>query len=201
MNSKFTNARIVVSEKTNKKTSDEAKKPFCKVCYDAKQTGYDTHYLRSGDNVVCPYLLSLECGYCHNKGHTVKYCSVLKGNQAKISSGIPPRPKARVSNEETADGWTVRTRNPIPGKFLVLGLENEDKNIGGQPTTKNPYVVLEDNTVEEPQIQTLDNVQEFPALSIPAPIPAPVSAAARSWASIAAGMAPISKANWNDWSL
>jgi hypothetical protein len=58
-------------------------KPFCKVCFDAGKT--DTaHFVRKTPDpkspVVCPTLLALQCRYCDQAGHTVKYCAVLKKN-------------------------------------------------------------------------------------------------------------------------
>ena len=65
--------------KNNKNTV----KPFCKVCFDAGKT--DTaHFVRKTPDpkspVVCPTLLALQCRYCDQAGHTVKYCAVLKKN-------------------------------------------------------------------------------------------------------------------------
>lgn len=57
-------------------------KKFCKMCFDAKREGYDTHYLKdfTGPEVkiVCPYLLALQCNYCKEQGHTISYCPILK---------------------------------------------------------------------------------------------------------------------------
>lgn len=67
----------------NSKNYNNKPKPFCKVCFDAGKT--DTaHFVRSSPDpkskVTCPTLLALECRYCAQVGHTVKYCSVLKKN-------------------------------------------------------------------------------------------------------------------------
>ena len=56
-------------------------KPFCKVCFDAGKA--DTaHFIRKTPDpksqVTCPTLLALECRYCFQHGHTVKYCTVLQ---------------------------------------------------------------------------------------------------------------------------
>jgi len=61
-----------------------AQKPFCKVCHDAgkPESEYTSHFVRSDlgpkSKVVCPTLLSLECRFCFETGHTVSFCSVLK---------------------------------------------------------------------------------------------------------------------------
>ena len=57
---------------------------YCKVCHDANKTEaeYRSHFTRETHDptsrVICPTLLALECRFCYKKGHTVKYCSVLK---------------------------------------------------------------------------------------------------------------------------
>jgi len=57
--------------------------PFCNMCFKAgkSEKEYKSHWLRDrpgpGGVVVCPYLLSIECRYCHEKGHTVSRCPVL----------------------------------------------------------------------------------------------------------------------------
>lgn len=76
-----------MSYKTYNQTTanNSTKTPFCKVCYDAKRSDYNTHYLKDFKGpspvVVCPYLLALKCNYCKNSGHTVSYCEVLKAKK------------------------------------------------------------------------------------------------------------------------
>jgi len=59
----------------------QTKKPFCKVCHDAglSEAEYTSHYVKSDlgpkGKVVCPTLLKQNCRYCHQSGHTVKFCS------------------------------------------------------------------------------------------------------------------------------
>jgi hypothetical protein len=59
-------------------------KPFCKVCKDAgkSRSVYTSHYTRENPSrqskVVCPLLLSQTCNYCHQPGHTIRYCSILR---------------------------------------------------------------------------------------------------------------------------
>ena len=56
------------------------KNKFCKVCYDAclSESEYTSHWVKDKPGkygkIVCPYLLSLECRYCKEKGHTPKHC-------------------------------------------------------------------------------------------------------------------------------
>ena len=73
----------------NTKSYQPTKIPFCKICYDAKRPGYDTHFIRSSPRpdgvVVCPYLLSLNCVFCGQSGHTISYCT-LKSQENSIKS-------------------------------------------------------------------------------------------------------------------
>ena len=73
----------------NTKSYQQTKSPFCKICYDAKRPGYDTHFIRSSPGpdgvVVCPYLLSLNCVFCGQSGHTISYCT-LKSQENSIKS-------------------------------------------------------------------------------------------------------------------
>jgi hypothetical protein len=56
--------------------------PFCPVCKSAGKPfeEYTSHFVknRPGGSVICPTLLNQECNYCHEKGHTIKYCPKLK---------------------------------------------------------------------------------------------------------------------------
>ena len=50
---------------------------FCKVCFDASKSDYNTHNVKdSASNVVCPLLLNTKCHKCGYFGHTTKYCKL-----------------------------------------------------------------------------------------------------------------------------
>jgi len=65
------------------------RKPFCKVCQDAgkPESDYTSHYVRSlpdkqgNTTILCPTLLSTECRYCYELGHTAKFCPVLEARK------------------------------------------------------------------------------------------------------------------------
>ena len=49
--------------------------PFCKVCFDAGNDNYATHYVKSLDGVLtCPTLRNQSCLRCGRTGHTSSYC-------------------------------------------------------------------------------------------------------------------------------
>ena len=113
MNSNFKN------NQTNNKP-----KPFCKVCADAGKT--DTaHFVRSSPDpksqVLCPTLLALECRYCSQTGHTVKYCALLKKNNKDKE-----REHRRVFNTTPAPTTTTTQKNN--NKFALLDDDDEEIN-------------------------------------------------------------------------
>ena len=70
----------------SKKLNTPAYKTFCKVCQDSGKTEkeYTNHNVRDiKGKTVCPTLLAQECRNCYKKGHTVKYCSLLKAAPEK----------------------------------------------------------------------------------------------------------------------
>lgn len=74
------------SRKNSAKTTMHQKK-FIPTCAFCKQLGkeYKGHMMRNPDGVVvCPQLLNNECRYCHEKGHTPKYCPVLQAKDKRI---------------------------------------------------------------------------------------------------------------------
>jgi len=75
---------------------------FCNMCFKAGKpaSDYKSHSVKVKGKVVCPYLLSIECRYCHEKGHTPSGCPVLKRKKRAANealkkydvSGLPPMP-------------------------------------------------------------------------------------------------------------
>lgn len=68
--------------------------PFCPCCKSAgkSETEYTSHFVKDKPGpdgvVVCPTLLGQECKYCHEKGHTPKFCPKLanRGKTKRVSS-------------------------------------------------------------------------------------------------------------------
>jgi hypothetical protein len=74
------------------------KQPCCKVCKDAgkSETDYSSHWPRDDDgNTICPTLLAQECRYCHESGHTVKYCKKLAQHKASEEKGKHQEDRAK----------------------------------------------------------------------------------------------------------
>ncbi len=97
---------------------------FCKVCYDAgkEQAAYSNHYVRDriGGNVVCPLILSQNCKYCKEVGHTPSHCPVLQKKQ----QGMAKQTKQPATQQQT--------KQPAPLKVAEK-----------QPRKQNYYTALE----------------------------------------------------------
>lgn len=105
-------------------------KKFCKMCFDAKRDGYDTHYLKDFTGpevkVVCPYLLGLQCNYCKEQGHTISYCPILK-----TKGTVKPVAKHEPRKNETGTGGAgtriyslyTEVQAPYPAKDWLFDRE------------------------------------------------------------------------------
>ena len=70
--------------KSNTINTNVKRTPFCKVCIDAglPKSVYESHWVKTQEGkVCCPTLLEQSCRYCKVKGHTVKFCNILKQEQ------------------------------------------------------------------------------------------------------------------------
>jgi hypothetical protein len=162
-----------VANKFSNNNANNAKKPFCKVCFDAGKA--DTaHFIRKTPDpksqVTCPTLLALECRYCLQHGHTVKYCTVLK-QQDKADS----KHRRVIGNQNQNLNLNLK-QNPAQikntNKFAVFEDEDELELIQ-QLEQQHISVALEQqfptlNTLTTQtlatQMLTQDNLQ-FPTLS------------------------------------
>ena len=96
----------------------------CKVCMDANKpkSVYSSHRVKQNGVVVCPTLLSQECKYCHKKGHTVKFCSVLEKENERKKKQL-----ADGSADNNKKSQRVEFKEPISttNRFTVLGEQDE----------------------------------------------------------------------------
>jgi hypothetical protein len=147
--------------------------PFCKVCKDAGKTEseYTSHWpresVRHDSAVVCPTLLSQECRYCHECGHTKKWCPVLAEKEED-------RRQARLSKErQERDSWTGKFDS---GEVVIAGAGGHrsakirfTNSSGGRPICTNAFGAVSDSSDDEetkngPHAFVPSNV-EYPALS------------------------------------
>jgi len=138
------------STKTDTKTDT---KKYCKVCHDAgkSETEYLSHFIRESrdpnSKIVCPTLLSLECRYCSNKGHTIKYCKILEKN------------KNMSSRQERINNYHKTEKNDVKYKvssniFDNLGSESEEED-------------EEFSDIRAPNSTLSDNFSEICSKSVP----------------------------------
>ena len=84
---------------------------FCSYC-KAKglpESVFTSHFVKDkpvGGKVCCPELLKNECGYCHEVGHTPRFCPKLKARDARRKAGAKrakaPRAKSVARNANGA---------------------------------------------------------------------------------------------------
>ena len=114
----------------NSKTS--VYKTFCKVCQDAGKTDkeYTNHNVRDRTGkTVCPVLLAQECRNCYKKGHTVKYCPLVKA-EAKKPYEAP-----------------VKTQQPkSKNVFMLLESDSEEDEV---EQVVNEFPVLNQQEIKE----------------------------------------------------
>ena len=121
------------------KQQNTMKKPFCKVCYDTGKSAeiYNNHFVKDIPGpkgvVICPTLLSLECRYCKQKGHTVSKC---------------PAVAEKRSHKKYVKTTTVPEKNdkkPTPkrntNRFDLLETDDETPD---EPKETTPEVEIED---------------------------------------------------------
>jgi len=99
---------------------------YCKVCADAKKpiNEVTNHNVKSVKGVVlCPTLLSQECRYCKQSGHTVKFCKTLE-EKKKFESKM----QAKLSHETKATTTIANTKtNTRANVFDALDSDSEDE--------------------------------------------------------------------------
>ena len=69
--------------------------PFCRFC-DNKQMPSDKHWMFVNGLSTCPELLKIKCNYCHQRGHTPKYCPIIKEKNKPIVKAVVVNPVIAV---------------------------------------------------------------------------------------------------------
>ena len=68
------------------------KQMMCSFCSNKGIVEPHNHTIRDftkkGSPIMCPQLMRLQCNYCKEKGHTVKYCKVLKEKKVNRQSPL-----------------------------------------------------------------------------------------------------------------
>ena len=126
-------------------------KAHCKVCQDAGKTEseYSSHFTRESrdpnSRVVCPTLLALNCKYCFQKGHTVKYCKELK---KKERTAVHQLRRSEAPTKSESKGIRANTN-------IFIALDSEDEA---------------DDEPKENQVLTPEVQEQFPAMTASKPV-------------------------------
>lgn len=139
-----------MSRNTNNVKS-EAKKLYCKVCYDAgkPESEYTSHCVKDlTGKTICPTLLNTECRYCYKLGHTAKFCNVLAKNK-KVNERL------KCSEDVTSH------KQPAPA------VQKKSQNAGASRVNVFASLCGEDSESEEEEVSNQNEARhanEYPAL-------------------------------------
>ena len=168
------------NNKNYKNNKNNKNNKFCKVCYDANlpESEYTSHWVKDkpGKNgiIVCPYLLSLECRYCKEKGHTPKHCPkiLLKNeyNNEKIQKKIPE--KISDNKSPTPDNKSpTKQYTSLKSKKNIFNILTDDSDseqesdyeTDTETKPKSVSAVSAVNVTESKEIVKINN-NDFPCL-------------------------------------
>lgn len=133
------------------------KKPFCKVCFDAKkpQAVYESHFVKDREGkVTCVTLLEQECRYCFKTGHTVKFCPAVAANNASKEKAENQRRRQQEAEErhkrqeQSNAAAAAKAKMNSTGRYAALFCDDDS----------------DDEQEAKPQVKP---VEEFPALGKP----------------------------------
>ena len=156
-NSRNTNSRNTNSSNQRGGSNQSGRKPFCKVCFDAKkpQSVYESHFVKDREGkVTCVTLLEQECRYCYQPGHTVKFCPAVAANKAQ---------KEKAENYQRRQ-QEAEERNKRQEKANAAAAAK------AKMTSKGGFAALDCDSDDEEQKKTPIKAQkkeEFPALGAP----------------------------------
>lgn len=129
---------------------------YCKVCHDMgkPETEYRSHFTREtrdpSSKVTCPTLNAMECRYCYKKGHTVKYCQILKDNEKMKKQSTSQK---QVHVKIPSVNRKPETSKKVTNMFTCLDEDEDEDEEAVKEVVKE--VIKEVGAVKE----------EFPALS------------------------------------
>jgi hypothetical protein len=105
--------------------------PTCKVCKDAGKADFN-HFVKNLDGSTnCPTLLSQDCRYCKNPGHTAKYCPVLAKNKKEDNAIL-----RRANSVTTTRPQQTAQVTCFASKNVFAGLESDESDEETQSSKK-----------------------------------------------------------------
>lgn len=160
-----------MSRSFKKSSVAPSKKPYCKVCHDAgkPESVYTSHWVktlpdRNGKSTItCETLLSVECRWCFQIGHTAGYCPILKANNKEKERIERAKKAEEAKNNKPA---IVATKKPA-SIFAVLAEDSSDSESEVQiKEVRKPVSKQVTKNKANENIKMV--VEEFPALCKPA---------------------------------
>jgi hypothetical protein len=119
--------------KVNSNSNNNQCKPFCKVCHDAGKPDNEvtSHFVKSLEGkIICPTLLTQNCRYCKEPGHTVSFCKVL-AQQKKLNE----KKERKNKMEEQLIEKQKNTKNAKNTKNIFTAFMEEDDEEEEETTT------------------------------------------------------------------
>ncbi len=111
--------------------NSSSKMGFCKVCKDAGKDDFN-HFVKNLDGSTnCPTLLSQNCRYCKDLGHTAKYCPVLAKNKKEDEAIL-----RRANNSATTRPQQTAQVTCFASKNAFAGLESDESDDENQSSKK-----------------------------------------------------------------
>ena len=148
-------------------------KPYCKVCHDAgkSEKEYTSHYVKSSPGpegkVVCPTLLSQQCGYCGACGHTPKFCPTLAAQKAAEEKALKQAArKEAIEKREVAPKPAAAKKPSSTNIFAALESDEEPK----KQVSRSQFIE------PKPAAKLVAKADEFPSLSAATSSAAPKAA-------------------------
>jgi hypothetical protein len=146
---------------------NDAKKKFCKICFDAKkkEAEYTSHYVKdlNTGKITCPYLLfKVVCGFCKKKeGHTTKNCPLLIKKNGAATAAKDAAAKDAAAKDAAAK--EVDAKHADAAKHAVVKTKAK----------LNPFNALR-TVIDQEENELLckekiekQNSLDFPTLSVP----------------------------------
>jgi hypothetical protein len=185
--------KTTVSSKTTPPPSNKDKTPYCGACFNAgkPKEEYTSHWTRSSKAtncvIVCPLILSSECGFCHELGHWTKFCPLIEEEKQQQSKPKTATTVAAIAPLKQPVFVKQKQLLPATGKnvFACLDLE-DDEETDNEPrllTTTTPTATakattpaLDLSSVVE-KLKKHKDMSEYPPImgtrSTPTPTPRP----------------------------
>ena len=157
--------------------------PFCSVCKKAGKTEseYTSHFVRDSPGpqgrIVCPTLLSTECRYCHDLGHTKTHCPklIFKAENEKKRERVRYMNEKKQRAESRLRALVSKTEEPTlafkMGRSVVLvpikGAKNRRSLVSKTFKAEGTFAALYDSDEED---HSTRYVEPMVSVVTPAPI-------------------------------